>query len=144
MNLTVVNIDSSAASTRLQRAIAASGAAGVVVVGSDDIGSIIDANPDAELVRVTGGGRAGELPPATARQLAQQIDDSDADVLVVRTGTPGVPKDFMPTTSDWDHVASTSGGEVYARQPGSPTPTPPSKPSAPAPSAPPRPSPAVP
>jgi hypothetical protein len=138
MNLTVVNIDSSAASTRLQRAIAASGAAGVVVVGSDDIRSIIHANPDAELVRVTGGGRAGELPPATTRQLAQQIDDTDADVLVVRTGTPGVPKDFTPTTSDWEHVASTSGGEVYARQPGSPAP------SAPAPSAPPRPSPVVP
>jgi hypothetical protein len=143
MNLTVFHIDSSVAESRLERVIAASGSAGVVVVGSDDIASIIDGNPAAELVRVTGGGRAGERPPASVRQLAREIDAADADVLVVRDGTPGVPKGWEPEVSDWKHTASTTGGEVYVRQPEPPVPPmpTPSKPTAPAPSPPPKPGP---
>ncbi len=133
MTLTVVHIDSSVAETSLERVIASSGAAHVVVVGSDDIGSIIDGNPDAELLGVSGGGRAGERPPATARQLARQINESDAEALVVREGTPGVPKGWTPAASDWKHAASTGGGEVYVRRPepkapAPPGPTPPTEP----------------
>lgn len=140
MNLTVVHIDSSVVVSPLERAISASGAANVVVVGSDDIAAIIDANPDAELRRVTGGGAAGERPPATAAELARSVDETDAEVLVYRDGTPGVPKGWQPQPEVWKRTANTPAGAVYVREPAVPTPPAPS-PTVPSPTAPPNPAP---
>ncbi|MGH2759548.1 MAG: ArnT family glycosyltransferase [Actinomycetota bacterium] len=131
-------IDDSVTPRRLDRVLSRAGRADVMVLGVDDMRSVLGSRLAAGVRTVSAGGRAGERPPASREQLDEAVRQANADVIVVRDGTPGVPKGWTPPEG-WQRAARTREGDVYVRTPPSPDPQPPGDPSAPAPPKPPAP-----
>ncbi len=137
-------INGAGAPAHLERVLARTGREDVMVLGVTDMRSVLGPRFDGDVRTVSAGGRAGERPPASREQLDQMVQSSDADVLVVQDGTPGVPAGWTPP-AEYQRVASTRQGDVYERvpeekpapsAPPAPEPSAPSTPSAPEPPAP--------
>ena len=108
-------IDSRRPSPELEQVITQLRARRVAVLGGPDLRSVLGPRLDVTIVPVTGG-RSGERVPATTAELDRSVLAVPANVLVVRTATPGVPQRWTPPAG-WVHRADTPGGAVYVRMP---------------------------
>jgi len=124
---------------RLEHVLSKTGRDNVMVLGVDDMRSVLGSGLRAGVQTVSAGGRAGERPPSSREELDAAVRSANADVIVVRDGTPGVPTGWTPPAG-WQRTASTRTGDVYVREPETPpAPSTPPAPEEPQPSAPPEP-----
>jgi hypothetical protein len=131
-------INSAVVPARLEDVLSKTGRDNVMVLGVDDMRSVLGSGLRAGIQTVSAGGRAGERPPSSREELDAAVRSANADVIVVRDGTPGVPTGWTPPTG-WQRAASTRAGDVYVRAPETPPAPSTPAPEQPQPSAPPAP-----
>ncbi len=100
--------------TELEATLASIRAREVIVLGVEDLRSVLGPNLDTEMKVVAAGGEADELPFDSAADLNVALRRTDSEHLVMLPGSPAVPRGWEPD-GEWRKLRSTRQGVVYAR-----------------------------
>ncbi len=110
----VSSVDRSRSRTELEATLASIEADDVIVLGVEDLRSVLGAELDTEMRVVAAGGEADEVPFDNAADLNVALRRTDSELLVMLPGSPAVPRGWEPD-GEWRKLRSTRQGVVYAR-----------------------------